>query len=156
MEADKSKPTRPELDDLKETKSYFGDLHHTLSVGIGKIPQRDKLPEHFERLRFVSRQLDQVPQEFWRAIYKGSPTMRRRLPYFPMQTLLWGQEGVFNREAEMYEIFLGDSPANASRQRRGDEDHAQQCFRIMDAYLQLKEQRDLFEEHGLTFDIEDF
>lgn len=108
-----------------------------------RFPSLDELSEHFNKLKYAAWLLDKLPPSFWEKIYQGHLCGdRTEFGYFPMQITLWGAENKeqnnFARQADLYELFLrGLSWSEPDKQPDHYRDFAEQCFRIVNAYLKL-------------------
>lgn len=122
-------------------------------VSATRFPPLDDLPDHFTRLHYAARQLDTLPVSFWRTLDDAGRESGVALPRFPMQITLWGggnQDQVqFTIQANMYDLLLRDFDWSTSKDPDSYRDHAEQCFRIMDAYVQINEHSGDFLRHGM-------
>ena len=144
-------------------------------VSETRFPVLDDISDHFKRLHIVAEKLDQLPAEFWEVNngYLGGQ-FPEALNYIPMQVFLWGQEnsperktqlqehfkqfgwnvkGAFTRNVHGYDLMLSELSWANAKGVYGCKDDAEQSFRIMDAYIQLKE---YFDKRGLPEGVEDF
>lgn len=171
----------PTVEQLRLSRVYFGELTdalhhyssplgsdqlHTFTVRTGengepipemvsetRFPPLDDLPDHFVRLHFAAGCLDTVPISFWKGLWGADPTVRRVLPYFPMQVILWGtgnrNQDQFTVQANTAHLFLGDFSWSTAEDPDLHRDHAEQSFRIIEAYIQVKDHGVEFGKYGL-------
>ena len=108
-----------------------------------RFPPLDELSEHFNKLKYAAWRLDELPPSFWEKIYQSHlHGERTEFGYIPMQITLWGAENKeqnnFARQADLYELFLRDLAwSKSGKHPDHSRDDAEQCFRIINAYLKL-------------------
>jgi len=133
-----------------------------------RFPPLDDLKEHCDNLVYAAQRLDKLPVSYWRFI---DPLYgNQRLFYIPMQVIEWGKQNdrtpqSFTREA-MNSHILRSLPWIESPHPKIDEyveeriirtsvyrDIAEQSFRILDAYVVLREH---FDRVGLPDRVNEF
>ncbi len=144
----------PGTEDLDRSRDYFGRLNRTYN-GLDDFPLVE-MPEHLANLKFSAGRLDNLPGSLWRSVFNSDKElMQERFPYIPMQIVLWGLyngevvisardskpemkfKGNFSKEAWIYKLFLKDLSKEEPNIRGDYRDHAEQCFRMIDAYIEL-------------------
>lgn len=144
-------------------------------VSETRFPALDDISDHFKRLHFVAERLDRLPAEFWELnnYYLGRKAPED-FPRLSMQVFLSGEEnnanqrmqwhryfqrygwdvkGVFTRDAYGYDVSLRNFSWSNARDPDRQRDNAEQCFRVMNAYIQLGE---YFKKRGLPEGVTDF
>jgi hypothetical protein len=111
-------------------------------VSKTRMPCLDDLPGHIKNLRYAAEQLDKLSPAFWEKVYTDHLNGRREnFPYVPMQITVWGtgnhKQNIFMRHADLYAKLLGDFSWSRSEPPDHCRDNAEQCFRIIDAYLKF-------------------
>ena len=112
-----------------------------------RFPPLDDMPEHFEKLEYSAKQLDRLSVNYWNRVYDSQlQKSQEQFPYFPMQIVLWGigneNHMNFKSEADFYKKVLSDYSWVDSTSLDSYRDHAEQCFRIMNSYINVHENID--------------
>lgn len=122
---------------LRESSSYFSRLAYA-STASSQLPSRNELAEHFDALDFAAEELDKWATEYWEKIENE----RSAYPYIPMQITDWGSNNdnhdIFKKEAENYRLLLSNLSQTDLREPSVYKDWAEQSFRILYSYLELK------------------
>lgn len=158
----------PSKEELIRSRDYFAGLETraTFSRDV-KDFLAEELPEHFANLKYSAGRLDNLPEDFWK-FHSSKEWQETGLPYLPMQIILWGRhndekiilargdepemrfKGLFSLQAHIYETIMD---LRADTHRSNLRDNAEQCKRIVSAYLDLGE---YFDEKGLPEGVEEF
>ncbi|MBI2018292.1 hypothetical protein HYS96_01160 [Candidatus Daviesbacteria bacterium] len=144
-------------------------------VSETRFPAIDDIPDHLKRLHFVAERLDRLPAEFWELnnYYLGrkapedfprlsmavflcgegnDPNRRMELQEY-FQRYSWDVIGIFTRDACVYDLSLRNFSWSNAKDPDRQRDDAEQCFRVMNAYIQLSK---YFKKRGLPAGVTDF
>lgn len=125
-------------------------------VSETRMPPLDDMSDHFYSLGYAAEKLDTVPPSWWHDYYSTSS----KVPHVAMQIVSWGGLNEIMNSGRNFMLQAGIRKEALERfswtethDSDSDRDMAEQCFRITDAYVQLKE---YFDEVGLPPGMETF
>lgn len=131
---------QPSKEDLEKSRLYFSELE-------------DALAHYYFLGGHAPEDFPYMPMQVFLWGRENEPSRREELKQFFHEEFGWDVKGVFTRDAHMYDLSLKDFSWSHSNNPDSFRDNTEQCFRMVNAYIQLS---DYFKEHGLPTGVEDF